>query len=262
MTNITKKAEQKGNYTVKQLSPTEIADMTSQNIRDAAAFLILKGKPGIQVTSVKDHSILAQALCSLPQASLSEVNTVIRYVNLMPNEQLLVSYFGIEPNKEILTALTKLAKTASTINGGIFSGYAALTAAMGQEKHFSPNLQIQTGIANVRIASRSEIVFTSRNTVQKVTLQDFADGKWTKSTEVGTFDKNVLFMDRVQNSMTNIVTENQIVRGYNVNTKKATEMLAQNAKLKVLSFVQWAKSAAVITTPLGLTQESASSYAA
>ena len=83
----------------------------------------------------------------------------------------------------------------------------------------------------------------------------FSAGQWNKAVEIGTFAKNVLFLDRVQNDVTNVVTEDKIVRGYNLSTKKVAETHEQTSN-KVLSFVQWAKSA-VITTPLGLTQEPA-----
>lgn len=256
MTNIISKATQKGNYSVTQMTTKEIADMTPQNIKDAAALLIFKNKPGVQVVSVKDLSILSQALCTLPEVNTSEVNTIVRYVNLMPNGRLLISYYGVTPSEEIIASLTKLAKTANSINGGIFSGYAALTPALGDEKHFSPDLAIKNGMTNIRVANQHEVVFVFGSAVKKMTVSDFADGQWNKATEIGTFTKNVLFLDRVQNNVTNVVTEDKIVRGYNINNKKAAEILDQNNRLKVLSVIQWAKSA-VITTPLGLTQEPA-----
>ena len=256
MTNITKKTAKKGNYAVRQMTPIELGNMTPQNIKDGAALLILKGNPGVQVVSVKDLSILSQSLCSLPEVDTSEVNTIIRYVNLLPSGQLLISYFGATPSQEIIASLGKLAKTASSINGGIFSGYATLTSAMGEEKHFSPGLTIQNKITNIRVVNRNEMVFAFGSIMKKIALDDFVAGNWHKATEVGTFDKNVLFLDRVQGNVTNVVTENKIVRGYSILTKKAVEMLDQNGDIKVLSFVQLAKSA-IITTPLGLTQEPA-----
>lgn len=262
MTKITSKATQKGNYTVKLMTQIEIQNMDPQDIKNAAALVVFKSNPGmIQVTSVANLSILSQALCALPEVNMSEVNTIIRYVNLLPNGQLLISYFGAEPNKEIIASLTKLAKTASSINGGIFSGYAALTTAMGEEKHFSPSLAIPNGMTNIRVANKHEIVFAFNKTVKKLAISDFTTGQWDKATEINTFSKNVLFLDRVQNDVTNIVTEDEIARGYNIRNKKATEILDQNARIKVLSVVQWVKSQ-VITTPLGITQEPAASYAA
>lgn len=260
MTNLIAKAEKKGNYERKEMTPTEIAGMTPQDIKNAAALYTLKNKPGVvQVVSVKDLSILSQALCALPEANALTITSVIRYVNLMPNGQLIVSYFGAMPSDEIIAALTKLAKTASSINGAIFSGYAALTSAMGEEKHFSPGLAIQNKITNIRVA-KSEVIFAFGSTVKRMTVNDFSTGQWNKAVEIGTFAKNVMFLDRVQDNVTNVVTEDKIVRGYSIVSKKAAETHDQSSRLKILSFVQWAKSA-VITTPLGITQELAFSKA-
>lgn len=255
-TNIANKATQKGNYSVTQMTTKEIADMTPQNIKDAAALLILKSRSGVQVVSVKDLSILSQALCTLPEVNISEVSTIVRYVNLMPNGRLLISYYGVTPSEEIIDSLTKLAKTASMINGAIFSGYAALTPALGEEKHFSPDLAIKNGMTNIRVANQHEVIFAFGSAVKKMAVSDFAAGQWDKVTEVGTFAKSVLFLDRVQNDATNVVTEDKIVRSYSLLTKKAAAIQDQNSKLKVLSVIQRAKSD-VFTTSLGLTQEPA-----
>lgn len=260
--SIHEKIEKPGNYTVAQLTPAAIADMRPQDIKNAAAMIVVKRDPNtVQVVSVKDLSILAQAMCALPEIKVSEVSTVIRYVNLLPNGQPVISYFGAMPSQEIIDALTKLAYTANNMNGGIFSGYAALTPAMGEEKHFSPTFVVPNGITNIRVMSRHEIAFSIGKELHKLMLNNILVDRWDRATTIGSFAKNVVFLDRVQNNVTNIVTEDKIVRGYSLVTKTAVETLFQTGKTKVLSFVQWAKTA-VITTPFGLTQEPAVSYAA
>lgn len=252
-TNIAGKATRNGNYSVAQMTTKEFADMTQQNIKDAAAIIILKGKPGVQVVSVANMSILTQALCALPELAVSQVSTIIRYVNQLPNGQPLISYYGTMPSDEIIASLAKLARTSSSINGAIFSGYATLAPALGEEKHFSPELTIKSGMTNIRVA-KSEVIFAFGSTVKRMTVNDFSTGQWNKATEISSFTKNVLFIDRVQDNVTNVVTEDKIVRSYSIVSKKAAEIHDQSSNLKILSFVQWAKSA-VITTPLGITQE-------
>ncbi len=255
MTNIMRKTAQKGNYVTKKMTLTELANMTPQDIKNAAAVIVYKDNlNAAEVVSVKTLSILEQALCSLPEVNVSKVCTIVRYANMLPNGQLIISYFGAKPNEEIIAAMAKLAKTASSINGAIFSGYASLTAALGEEKHFSPGLAIPAGWANIRVANKDEIAFTLGKTAQKMTVNNFATGQWNKVTEIDSFEKNALFMDRIQNGTTNVVTEDKVIRGYSLQTKKAVQILDQSIKLKVLSIVQLAKSS-VIGTPLGLTQE-------
>ena len=260
--SISEKIEKAGNYTVAQMTPAAIAAMGPRDIKRAAAMIVLKKDLyAVQIVSVKDLSILDQALCTLPEVDVSKVSTVIRYVNKLPDGKLLISYFGAMPEKEIITALTELANTATGMNGAIFSGYATLTPAMGEEKHFSPGLAIPHGVTNIRVANRNELVFVVGKTVQKIMVKDFAADKWNTATKIDSFKDPVLFMDRIQNNVTNVVTEDKVVRGYSLLTKTAVETLAQNTKLKVLSLVQWAKTA-VITTPFGLTQEPAHAHAA
>lgn len=260
--SISEKTEKTGNYTVAQLTAEAVANMGPKDIKNAAAMIISKrDSDTIQVVSVRNLSILEQAMCSLPDAEASKIGTVIRYINKLPDGNLLISYFGAMPNENVLDALTKLAHTANGMNGAIFSGYAAMTETMGKEKHYAPGLTIPSGIANLRVISRNEVAFSMGRTVQKATLTNIFANKWNSATEIGSFAKNVIFMDRVQNNVTNVVTEDKIVRGYSLLTKTAAETLIQNSKLKVFSLVQWAKTA-VITTPFGLTQEPAVSYAA
>lgn len=252
--NIAKKVT-KGNYKVNQLSAAELANMTEQDIKNAAAILIMKGKPGVQVVSVTDMSILAQSMCPLPMVVIQEVDTVIRHVDQLPNGQPFISYFGIAPSREVLASLIKLAKTAKEITGGIFSGYATLTTVMGEEKHFSPGIIIPKGMTNIRIA-KDEVVFSLGTAVKKIALNDFVDQKWANATEINTFAKKVLFLDRVQNGTTNIVTEDVIAKSFDLFTKKAATIQRQSDENKVLSYIQWKKNA-LITTSLGLTQEPA-----
>lgn len=252
--NIAKKVT-KGNYKIDQLSAAALANMTLLDIKNAAAMLIMKGKPGAQVVSVTDMSILAQSMCPLPMVIIQEVDTVVRYVNQLPNGQPLISYFGIEPTGEVLASLVKLAKTAKEIAGGIFSGYATLTTAMGEEKHFSPGIVFQKGMTNVRIA-KNEVVFSLGTAVKKIALNDFVDQKWANATEIDTFAKKVLFLDRVQNGTTNIVTEDIVAKSFDLFTKKAATIQRQSNRNQVLSFVQL-KEKAIVTTPSGLTQEQA-----
>lgn len=259
--SISEKIEKAGNYTVAQMTPAAIAAMGPQDIKNAAAMIIAKRDTDtVQVVSVRNLSILSQAMCSLPEADVLKIDTVIRYVNKLPNGKLLISYFGAMPNEKVLAALTKLADTAGNMNGAIFSGYAVLTETMGKEKHFSPGLTVPSGIANLRVISRNEVAFSLGKTVQKTTLANIFANQWDKTTEIGSFAKNVLFMDRVQNNVTNVVTEDKIVRAYSLLTKTAAETMIQNGKTRILSFVQWAKTA-VITTPFGLTQEPVPAHA-
>lgn len=254
MLNIGKKTSQKGNYTTKRMMLTDLANMTTQDIKNDAALITYKSDPNTaQGIFVKNQSIFSQALCTLPEVNVKEINDVVRYVNLLPNGQVIISYFGAEMPEEFIAALTKLAKTARSINGAIFSGYAALTPALGEEKHFSPGLTIPSGIANIRVTN-TEVFFSEGKVVKKMMQSDFIAGQWNKAVKADTFETNVLFMDRVQNNVTNVITENKIVRGYNINSKKAVVIQDQNDKLKVLSIVQWPQSA-VITTPLGTTEE-------
>ncbi|MBI5913220.1 hypothetical protein HY839_02135 [Candidatus Azambacteria bacterium] len=253
---IAQKATRTGNYRIDQLTIAKLADMTQQDIRNAAAGLIMKDRSGVQITSAENMSILEQAICPLPEVSVSQVNTVIRYFNVLPNGQPLISYFGATPDSATLASLTKLAKTAQDISGGILSGYAPLTSAFGEEKHYLPGTTVLKGISNIRTWNKNEIVFTHGKTVKKMTLENFVNAKWETAELVGSFDTTVLFMDRVQNGVTNIVTEKQIVQGYNLSTKRASSTQDQNPKCKVLSFVQQ-KAKVFVTTQSGLTQEPA-----
>ena len=253
---IANKTTKEGNYKVSQLSKKELADMTQSDIIDAPAILIMKDKPRVQVISVKNKSILEQTLCPLPVVNASEINTLIRYINVLPNGRPLISYFGATPDSETLASLIKLAKTARNINGGIFPGYSMLTSALGDEKHFSLGLAIQKGMANIRVLSKNEMAFTFEKAVKKMTIENFVNAKW-ETELVGSFETKVLFMDRIQNGVTNVVTEDKIVQGYNLLTKKVSSIQDQSSKLKVFSFVQWHKNAAVVATPLGLTKQPA-----
>lgn len=262
--NITRKVEKKGNYTVNPLSMAELGNMTQSEIIEAAAVIQKKNRMGIiEVVSVKNKSILEQAICPLPEVNVGEINTIVRYVNVLPNGQPLISYFGATPGGALLASLITLAKTAKDMNGGVFSGYATLTSALGEEKHILPGttVHIQKGIENIRVLNKDEMIFTLGTSVKKMTVENFIDEKWETAVLVSLFETKVLFLDRIQNGITNVVTENKIIQGYNLLTRKAATIQEQDNKHKVLSFVQWHKNAAVIATPLGLTKEPAQAFA-
>ncbi|MCR4322770.1 MAG: hypothetical protein NUV61_01650 [Candidatus Azambacteria bacterium] len=256
--NISQKVAQTGNYTVKTLSTTDLARMTQQDIVNAAAIVIKKGQPGVQVISVANKSILEQALCTLPEINVKDTETIIRYINTLPDGQALISYFGEKPNDKTIASLLMVAKAAKDMNGAIMSGYSAIITALGEEKHYlSGGTVIQKGMENIRIAGKEKVVFSYGIAIKEMMLNDFVSGNWSTATTVTTLEKKVLFIDRVQNGITNIVTDNVVLQGFNLLTKRATITQDQDAKHKVLSFVQWYKNAAILATPLGLTKEPA-----